>query len=460
MAGAGYKLFNTGDVLTAAQVNTYLMEQTVMVFADAAARTTALTGVVSEGMISYLKDTNAVEVYNGSAWVASDDPNAIQNTIVDAKGDLITATAADTPARLAVGSNGDTLVADSAASTGLRWQGNYAAGKNYLINGDFRVNQRSFTSVSGTQNTSYGFDRWLNSSFGGGTATYTAQTFTLGSAPVSGYEGRNYIDIATTGQTATNVTTRLDQRIESVRTLANQTATISFWAKAASGTPKAAIELDQQFGTGGSPSTRVTTYAGQVTLSTSWARYSVTVSVPSISGKTIGTDGNDFLALNLWVSAGTDFNARTGSLGIQTNTFSLWGVQVEAGSVATAFQTATGTLQGELAACQRYYIRYASAQLFGKYGLGYAHSTTQASIFLFNPVTMRVKPTSIEFSLLGLTIENTSTTAITALTIIDGSNNQPVNLNATVASGLTTNRPYELSNNASASGYVGLSAEL
>ena len=70
MAGAGYKLFNTGDVLTAAQVNTYLMEQTVMVFADAAARTTALTGVVSEGMISYLKDTNAVEVYNGSAWVA------------------------------------------------------------------------------------------------------------------------------------------------------------------------------------------------------------------------------------------------------------------------------------------------------------------------------------------------------------------------------------------------------
>ena len=61
-----------------------------MVFDDAAARTTALTGVVSEGMISYLKDTNAVEVYDGSNWVSSDDPNAIQNTIVDAKGDLIT----------------------------------------------------------------------------------------------------------------------------------------------------------------------------------------------------------------------------------------------------------------------------------------------------------------------------------------------------------------------------------
>jgi len=70
MAGAGYKLFNTGDVLTAAQVNTYLNEQTVMVFADSAARTTALTSVLAEGMVSYLQDTNSVEVYDGSAWVS------------------------------------------------------------------------------------------------------------------------------------------------------------------------------------------------------------------------------------------------------------------------------------------------------------------------------------------------------------------------------------------------------
>jgi hypothetical protein len=70
MAGAGYKLFNTGDVLTAAQVNTYLQEQVVMVFASATARTTALTGVLAEGMMSYLQDTNAVEVYDGSNWVS------------------------------------------------------------------------------------------------------------------------------------------------------------------------------------------------------------------------------------------------------------------------------------------------------------------------------------------------------------------------------------------------------
>jgi hypothetical protein len=71
MAGAGYKLFNTGDVLTAAQVATYLMQQSVMVFASAAARTSAISGVLAEGMITYLQDTNALEVYDGAAWVGA-----------------------------------------------------------------------------------------------------------------------------------------------------------------------------------------------------------------------------------------------------------------------------------------------------------------------------------------------------------------------------------------------------
>jgi hypothetical protein len=145
MAGAGYKLFNTGDVLTAAQVNTYLQEQTVMVFASSTARTTALSGVLAEGMVSYLQDTNAVEVYNGSAWVGvsgAGDVTEVQAgtgisvasgtgpipvvtntmaTAVDAKGDLIVGTGADTFARLAVGTNGHTLVADSSTATGLAY---------------------------------------------------------------------------------------------------------------------------------------------------------------------------------------------------------------------------------------------------------------------------------------------------------------------------------------------------
>jgi hypothetical protein len=70
MAGLGYKDFTVGQVLTSAEVDGYLMQQTVMKFADASARTTALTGVLAEGMLSYLADTNAVEKYDGSSWTA------------------------------------------------------------------------------------------------------------------------------------------------------------------------------------------------------------------------------------------------------------------------------------------------------------------------------------------------------------------------------------------------------
>lgn len=74
MAGAGSKLFTSGSVLTAAQVNTYLMDQSVMRFADEATRTAAFGGVgeavLAEGMVSYLMDTDSVQVYDGSAWVS------------------------------------------------------------------------------------------------------------------------------------------------------------------------------------------------------------------------------------------------------------------------------------------------------------------------------------------------------------------------------------------------------
>lgn len=67
-AGLGFKTFATGDILTAADANGYLMSQTVMVFADSTARTATITSP-QEGMVTYLKDTNAIEYYSGSAWV-------------------------------------------------------------------------------------------------------------------------------------------------------------------------------------------------------------------------------------------------------------------------------------------------------------------------------------------------------------------------------------------------------
>jgi hypothetical protein len=378
-------------------------------------------------------------------WVTSDDANAIQNAIVDAKGDLITATAADTPARLAVGSNGDTLVADSAATTGLRWQGNYAAGKNKIINGDFSVNQRSFSSS--TTSGAFTFDRWFIDA-NGGTFTYSSQTFTPGAAPVAGYEGNTYLRCVTSGQSGSNYAAII-QRIEDVRTLAGQTATVSFWAKASSGTPSILVQATQRFGSGGS-SAVVTNLTAQV-LSTSWARYSVTFSVPSISGKTIGTGSN--LEFNIFFSYGS------GSIGVQNNTFEIWGVQVEAGSVATAFQTATGTLQGELAAAMRYYWRATAADnALTSFGFGTGATSTTAVLDVKHPVIMRVSPTALEWS--NLAIFDTGTrTALTGL-VIDRNNPYNVQLLGTVASGAVQYRPYFLYANNNTAGYIGFSAEL
>ena len=454
-AGLGYKLFVTGDVLTAADTNGYLM-QGILVFASAAARDAAITSP-QEGQCCYLKDTDAVLTYSGAAWVGFDDSNAIQNSIVDAKGDLVAASGADTPARLAVGSNGETLVADSSTATGLRYTGNYASGKNKIINGDFSVNQRNFTSV--TTADAYGFDLWRQT-FSGGSCTMTPQTFTPGTAPVSGYEGNKYTQIVTASQSAAGDFAIYYIRLEDARILAGQSAVLSFWAKASSGTPIVAAEIAQNFGTGGSPSSAVTTYAGQATLSTSYARYSISVSVPSISGKTFGTNNNSYFAVRVWLSAGSTYNANTGSIGINNNTFSLWGVQVEAGSVATAFQTTTGTIQGELAACQRYYYRSTPTSSYGWLGSGMAQSVSATTIAVNLPVTMRTTPASVDFSTLSL-VDSITATAVTSLTIdANVSDNNFGVVTANVTAGLIQYRPYYLRQNANNAGYIGFSAEL
>ena len=124
MAGAGYKLFNTGDVLTAAQVNTYLQEQVVMRFATTTARDTALSGVLAEGMICYIDADNNLYKYTGSAWVNVDSGSTSPLTT---KGDLYTYSTTDT--RLAVGTNGHVLTADSTTATGLKWAAAAGGGK-------------------------------------------------------------------------------------------------------------------------------------------------------------------------------------------------------------------------------------------------------------------------------------------------------------------------------------------
>jgi hypothetical protein len=330
MAGSGRRVFAPGEVLTASNTMNYLMDQTVMNFAGTAARGSAIGTAVSEGMVSYLADTNSLEVYKtvGTA-VAGWEPV------------------------------------------------NLAQSPNYIINGGFEINQRGFTS---TTSSTFTFDRWMYQT-NDGTCTASSQTFTPGSAPVAGYEATNYLRVITSGQTSPDAYTFFDYKMEDVRTLAGQTATFSFWMKAASGTPNVCLFIQQSFGTGGSAS--VNTIPSLVSISSSWNRYSVTVNIPSISGKTIGA-GNHLL-LRFWVSVGSNRAAESNSIGIQSNTFDLWGVQVEAGQTATPFRRNANSIQGELAACQRYYLSVPDETLV-------IQSTVQFQATLF-PTTMRAAPT-------------------------------------------------------------------
>ena len=345
------------------------------------------------------------------------------------------------------------------------WNSGYGqAGKNKIMNGDFAINQRNFTSntTGGTNN----FDRWLQVNSGTtGTLTVTPQTFTAGAAPVAGYEAANYVQCVTAAGASVDTLAHYTQRIEDVRLFAGQTATLSFWAKAASGTPKIGIEVVQNFGTGGSPSASVLTSVGTVTISTSWARYNISVAVPSISGKTVGTTANtSYFSLNLWLSAGSNFAARASSIGLQNNTFQIWGVQVEYGSKATPFQTASGgSPQAELAMCQRYYYRIAPGATTKTLGSAFGLSTTVAVSDFQLPQQFRTAPTALEQSGTAadyiVTLGSGSVTCSAVPALGGVTNGSFAAVNFTVASGLVAGQAGRTLTNASGA-YLGWSAEL
>jgi hypothetical protein len=309
-------------------------------------------------------------------WVVPTSSDLVKNgaVAIETLGDSIDASMVD----LKGGTTGQVLSKTSATDMDFTWTtassgSPFVAGKNKVINADFEVWQRgtSFTAYG-----SYWADRWTST--GDRTSpSFTRQTFTPGAAPVAGYEGEYYARwVPGSGGTFSN----MQQRIEDVRVYANQSVTLSYFAKISTGTATNSPFIIQNFGSGGSA--EVSTALTTSTITTTWTRFTHTFTVPSVSGKTIGTSSY----LNL-----LPLRFETAS----TANVDVWGIQLEAGSTVSDFVTASGNSpQAELAMCQRYYWRTANKEQ--RFGLCFSFNTTQAYGTITFPTQMRTSPSVMD----------------------------------------------------------------
>jgi hypothetical protein len=317
-------------------------------------------------------------------WVTSDDANAIQNSIVDARGDLISATANDTPARLAVGSNGETLVADSSTSTGLR----YTAGNpipNPIINSSFQIWQRgtSFTGITASQATA---DRWfINPGVSGGSGAVTRQTTSdTTNLPFIQYCARYQ---RTAGSTNTNAF-YLVNSFETINTIpfVGKTVTLSFYARSGANFSGSTLTGAIWTGTGTDQNLILSGYTGQAvpitsnfTITSTWQRFSVTGAIPS--------SVTELSALFSFTPSGT--------AGVN-DYFEITGTQIDISSVALPFRTNQPTFATELAACQRYYFRITgnSGGFIALQQDAVSRGTATNDGLIKNPVPLRIIPTA------------------------------------------------------------------
>ena len=235
-----------------------------------------------------------------------------------------------------------TINSDIELATGNTATGFGGGVVNKIINGNFSVWQR------GTSFTANGYtaDRWRLNKSGTGTTTLLQQDFTLGQTDVPD-NPKHYVTLSKSSGTSSGYNDYIAQRIEGVETFASTQCTLSFYCKSASGTPNIKIQVSQNFGSGGSPSTAVTTDISTDTTSSSWTKKQFSFTPASISGKTLGTDDEGtthYLEIRIMIE------------GAATSSADFSQIQLERGPQASDFVVTD--LATERTKCLRYYQRY------------------------------------------------------------------------------------------------------
>jgi hypothetical protein len=243
--------------------------------------------------------------------------------------------------RVRVGINSSSAVAILDIKLESQYQIEIAEVKNnYVINGAFDFWQRG-TSFTTPANGAANADRFKHYYDGAGSVfTVSRQTYSLGQSIDGNPKYFQRLQVTTAGSGSTIRYSR--HAIEGVESLAGITVTLSFYASA-DVNRTLTVAIAQNFGTGGSPSATVTTVLSNVNITTVYTKYSVTFSVPSIAGKTLGTNSDDYIELQLRMPINTVMTVDIGQ------------IMINDGAYAAPFVRAGGELQGELAKCQRYY---------------------------------------------------------------------------------------------------------
>jgi len=269
--------------------------------------------------------------------------------------------------------------------------------RNRIINGGFDIWQR------GTSQTGFGYgsaDRWsVNSLAPSGALLASRQEFDLGQTAVPG-NPRYFLRIA--GSSFSSTELNLTQAIEDVRTLAGRKATLTFWARASA--PRQLYpSLVQVFGLGGSRSAPVSTLGDPVSLTTSWQKFSQVFELPSLAGKVLGTNGDDFLSVTLDIKRGA-VGADLGNDTIDLARVSL----VEGDATAEVDPFAPRHIAQELALCRRYYVRLTAPANGCRVATGFVNTETQA-IFQLHGRAFRKAPAA---SFSNLTVQHPGGSAI------------------------------------------------
>jgi hypothetical protein len=376
---------------------------------------------------------------------------AIASSVVTTKGDIIAATGSGVVVRQGVGVDGSYLMADSSQADGLIYAGpSNIAGKNYLINGNYDIWQRG---TSFANPASYFADRWTTGGPSAGVNNMTISRETTGVPAGSQY----LLRLTSTGSSSYS---SVNQFMETANVVPLQGKTVTYSFKVRRNATysnsgvlvivNASSAIDA--GSGGTYSTNLA-YVNiplasiPTTAATSTATYynaSVTFNVP-----------NDGTANSLYIQLAYNGAVASGSILEYSQ------MQIEIGSVATSFARNASTIQGELAACQRYYWRTTAngSNAFLPVSIGISTSATIAFLYVKLPISMRIYPSIVAQS--GLCISDLVNYNL-SLTNIAWTQSSPdmIQVEATHATGATQYRTAFLRANNSSSAYLEVSAEL